>query len=256
MSQLFRLKKFIGYHWKAKTKYYLHSPFVYQFYLNVLEGTADENLDSIHLLREKLQTDYSIIEIEDYGTGKSSSSISVLEADVAVRRKYGVLLYRLVKYFKPQNILELGTSIGISSSYLAAANPKVRIVSLEGSDKLSELARRNHSAINIQNVEVVSGNFDVLLPAVLDKIPVIDFGFFDGNHRKTATLKYFEQCVIKTNENSVFVFDDISRDKEMSEAWEAVKAHQKVTLTLEVFPFGICFFRKGKLAKENFVLRY
>lgn len=257
MNEIFRLRKYFEYQWKAKTKYYLHSPFVYQFYLNVLEGEDDENIRSIHSLREKLRSNNSLIKIEDYGIGESSSqTISYLEKNISVQKKYGELLYRLVKYFKSQNIIELGTSIGISSSYLALANPNAKVISLEGSSTPIELAKQHHALLGIGNIELISGNFNETLPALLKKITTPDLIFFDGNHRKDATLKYFQECLNHISENSVFVFDDIYWSKEMSEAWTEIVQHPQVTLTLNIFQFGICFFRKEKIAKENFVLRY
>ncbi len=257
MIFLYRLFQFLKYQRKASTKYYLHSPFVYQFYLNVLEGEVEKEVAQINLLRIKLRNDIREIEIEDFGTAKSAKrKITELEKKVAVKEKYGLLLFRIVKYFQPKNILELGTNIGISSSYTALANPSAKIISLEGSKNLIQEAKKNHASLNISNTEFISGNFDDTLLHALQKFSSVDLILFDGNHTNAATLKYFEQCLPYANENSVFIFDDIYYCSEMTEAWEAIKQHPQITLTLDVYQFGICFFRKEKLAKENFVLRY
>ena len=257
MNKLFQAKIFLWYLFNAKTKYYLHSPFVYQFYLNVLEGEIDAPLQSISLLRNNLRTNHSLLQITDFGTGiLNHTSVSNLEAKVAVREKYGTLLYRLIKCFQPKNILEIGTSIGLSSAYMALANLNAKIISLEGSLEVAQTAKQNHVSLQIKNVEVVDGNFDETLSSSLQKLTSVDLVFFDGNHTKKATLNYFNQCLQKANEHSVFVFDDIYWRKEMREAWEEIKQHSQITLTLDVYQFGICFFRKEKLAKENFVLWY
>jgi predicted O-methyltransferase YrrM len=257
MNQFFRLKYFLNYQWRAKTKYYLHSPFVYQFYLNVLEGHDDENLKSIRALRKELSTNHATVSVTDFGTGPNSAlTISVLADIVAVRPKYGRLLYRLVKYFNPENILELGTSIGLSSAYMALANKHTAITSLEGSPSLIEVAKDNHAALGIQNTHIYQGNFDELLPVILQNKSSLGLVFFDGNHRKQATLNYFTQCLEKATPDSIFIFDDIHWSEEMHEAWTEIKAHPQITLTLDVFQFGICFFKKEKLAKEEFILRY
>jgi predicted O-methyltransferase YrrM len=256
MNEFLRFKYFITYQWQAKTKYYLHSPFVYQFYLNVLERADDEPLNTIHALRQKLGNDNATVEIKDLGTGQASSkTIAAIERHVVVRKKYGGLLYRLVKYFKPQQILELGTSIGISSSYMALANERAIITSLEGAPGLIEIAKKNHTALGIKNVTIVEGDFNETLPAFLKTQSSLGLVFFDGNHSKEATLQYFNLCLEKANTESVFVFDDIHWSADMNEAWSEIKAHQQITLALDVFQFGICFFRKEKLAKEEFVLR-
>lgn len=257
MNAFFRLKEFLKYQQRAKTKYYLHSPFVYQFFLNVLEGKEDEALKKISSMRKNLRNDNRIISLSDFGTGNSSSQkISTLEKKVAVRKKYGALLYHLVKYFQPSTILELGTSIGLSSSYIALANPNAKIISLEASAQLIDEAKKNHHTLRIKNAKIISGEFDASLPKAFGEFSTLDFTFFDGNHKKEATLKYFEQCLLKANEHSVFVFDDIYWSEEMRSAWEEIKLHPSVTLTIDVFQFGICFFRREKLAKENFMLRY
>ena len=257
MNEFLRFKYFINYQWRAKTKYYLHSPFVYQFYLNVLEGTDDKQLQAIGKLRRKLSSNNATIHIKDLGTGNSNSkTISAIEGKVAVRKKYGRLLYRLVKYFKPGYILELGTSIGLSSCYLASADEKAQVISLEGAAELIDAAKRNYNELGIRNVSNHEGHFDVLLPRILKDMPKLDLVFFDGNHQKEATLKYFALCLEKAHAETIFIFDDIYWSREMNEAWTEIKNNQQITLALDVFQFGICFLRKEKLAKEEFVLRY
>lgn len=257
MNFLFRFQQYIRYQWKSKTKYYLHSPFVYQFYLKVFEGNQDKQLQSIYAFRKGLRDNLSSIVVEDFGTGKSlSRTIAELECKVAVKEKYGELLYRLVKHFEPAIIVEIGTSIGISSAYMALANPSAKIISLEGSGNLIAKAKQNHVELGIKNIEIIQGNFDETLSSSLHKLSTADLILFDGNHTRAATLQYFHQCLTYVNEKSVFVFDDIYWSKEMNETWEEIKQHPQVTLTIDVYQFGICFFRKEKLAKENFVLRY
>jgi predicted O-methyltransferase YrrM len=257
MNPILRLKYFLNYQWRAKTKYYLHSPLVYQFYLNVLEGHEDAPLKSIGALRKQLHNNKTAINITDLGTGNlTTKTICDIESNVAVRPKYGRLLYRLVKYFQTANIVELGTAIGLSSAYMALANPQAAIISLEGSASLINIAKTNHAALGIQNVAIYQGNFNDILPSVLKQHSHLGLVFFDGNHRKQATLQYFNLCLEKATPDSIFIFDDIHWSEEMNAAWAEIKAHPQITLSLDVFQFGICFFKKEKLAKEEFILRY
>lgn len=256
MSVLFRLKKYLAYQWQGQTKYYIHSPFVYRFFLNVLEN-SEHSLAAIEKLRADLQQNTSPIHLTDYGTKRERPvTIAQLEKQVAVHAKYGRLLYSLTKYLKPNNILELGTSIGLSSSYLKLGHPSAHLLSLEGSDTLIDVAHKNHRALNITGIEVIQGEFSRTLPAAINKLQTLDLVFFDGNHQKEATLNYFKQCLPYADDNSVFVFDDIYWSEGMAKAWEEIKQHPQVTLTIDVYQFGICFFRKDKMAKEDFVLRY
>jgi len=258
MNLLFRVQNYLKYLFHAKTKYYLHSPFVYQFYLNVLEGESDSALESLSLLRTRLKENSSIINASDFGTGKEFvKTISKIESQISVRHKYGTLLYRLVNYFQPSSIFEIGTSIGLSSSYMAlGSNNNAKIITLEGSEDIATLARHNHISLGVNNIQIVTGNFNQTVSPALKNFETVDFVFFDGNHTKQATINYFHQCLSYSNENSIFLFDDIYWNKEMSEAWEEIKQDENVTLTIDVYQFGICFFRNEKLAKENFVLWY
>lgn len=258
MKLLFQLKHFLLYQWHSQTKYYIHSPFVYQFYLHVLEGDVDHKLMPLIRLRNQLASDNTSVTIDDLGTGNSrTTSVADIVNRIAVKHKYGKLLYRLVRYFyqSPINIVELGTSVGISSSYMALAAPDARVITLEGAKAIAEVAKQNHQQLGLYNIHVFEGNFDNLLPELLESIHMVGLVFFDGNHTEEATMQYFEWCVAKADENSIFVFDDIYWSEGMYAAWQRIKQDQRITLTIDVYQFGICFFKKGK-TKEDFMLRY
>lgn len=257
MRVVYRAIKFVEYLLRAKSKYYLHSPFVYQFYLQVLEGDCNKQIDSITTLRKTLRANTTKLLLNDFGTGKATEkTISCIEQNVSIRPKYGLLLFRLVQHFKPRYILEIGTSIGISSSYMALAAPHATVFSLEGSPALIQVAKQNYNKLKLSNVHLKEGDFDKTITKILPQMPVLDLVFFDGNHTQQATIKYFEECMQYAGEQSVFVFDDIYWSREMTAAWEIIRQHPAVTLTIDVYQFGICFFRKDKLAKEHFVLWY
>ena len=257
MSRFYRLVKFIQYRYKAKTKYYLHSPFIFRFYLDILEGKDDELLSAVKALRERWQKDDSELPVQDFGTGQSiNRKISELVGKVAVRHKYGQVLYRMVRHFVPKSILEIGTSLGLSSAYMALAAKDAKVVTLEGSPSLSLKAQSLHQQLGIGNTTFITGNFDETLPEVLNQMDRLDFVFFDGNHTKQATLNYFLQCLPKAHADTVFMFDDIYWSEGMTEAWEQIKKHEAVKLSIDIYQFGIVFFKKEKLAKEDFMLLY
>lgn len=240
----------------AKTKYYLHSPFVYRFYLNVLEGKPPLPLNAVVQLHQQLKADNTVLQLTDYGTGNQTArSVADIAAHVAIKPKYGLLLYRLVSYLKPVHILELGTSLGLSSAYMAAAGG-VSVTTLEGSPSIAQAAGNNHTQLGLNNIEIITGRFEDTLPALLKKLPALDLVFFDGNHTEEATLAYFEQCMPYINEHTIFVFDDIYWSPGMYNAWQKIKSDPRVRLTIDVYQFGICFFNKEKLAKEDFTLLY
>lgn len=250
----YKLASYGKYLLHAKTKYYLHSPFVYQFYLNVLEGKM--SAPSIEALRKALCRNKETISFFDYGKGGMLTTRSV--GDMAKRSsvscKYGKLLLNLVHHYQPQKVLELGTNLGLSTAYIALGNRKAGVVTIEGSDALSNLAQQNIDRLGIENVCFVKGNFDAALEGALQEMKKVDMVFFDGNHFKNPTLKYFETCLPYSHSQSIFVFDDIHWSREMNEAWEDIKAHPKVSLSIELYRMGIVFFNKQKLKKEHFIL--
>jgi predicted O-methyltransferase YrrM len=173
----------------------------------------------------------------------------------SVSRKYGRLLFRLAKNFGPVSILELGTSLGISSSYLALGNPEGTVTTIEGCEETAAFAKKNFEAIHLANVRIINSRFEDVLSYLLPEIGVLGMVFFDGNHRKEATLSYFHQCLPFIRDDSVFIFDDIHWSEEMEEAWRQIREHESVKVTVDLFRMGLVFFREG-LSKEDFILRF
>lgn len=259
-------RKYAWYYLNAKTKHGVHSPFVFDIVTKVFE---DKEVYSeyalIENLRQGLLNNRLSTEIEDFGAGGDSNRISQRRvSDIAARSakpaKWGKLLFRLCRYFEVKDMVEFGTSLGISTAYQAFGAKKsedpIHFVSLEGSQNLVELATINFNDLGIQDsIELVQGNFDDTLGEVLQNFQKIDYVFLDGNHRKEPTLRYFEQLLLKAHNDTVFIFDDINWSNEMSEAWEAIKAHPKVTVSIDLFYIGIVFIRQEQV-KEHFMIRF
>lgn len=258
INTIHRLKEFLKYQQNAKSKYYLHSPFVYQFYLHILEGVPDTEIQNINKLRNKLLHTYDKIVIEDLGTlpGIKERKISSLASKASIPERYGIVLYRLVKHFKPAVILELGTCLGLGTTYLAAGAPISAVTTLEGSRTLAEYAVNNFAELKLNNIQSIQGNFDDTIGAVLDDLAQIDLAFVDGNHRYEPTMRYFHMLMEKANENTILIFDDIYWSTEMTRAWQEIKKDPRITLTIDIYRFGIAFMQHDKLAKEDFILRY
>ena len=219
----------------------VHSPFVFELLMSTIynkkEFYAYQEIESIR--QEMLQLDKPVNCI-DLGAGslvhnKSSRSVRSIAASAAKPPKFAQLLFRLVDHFQPGNVLELGTSLGISTSYMAAARSKAKIFTIEGCDEVAAIAKQNFKKAAFGNIYQTIGNFDNELPGILKEMEQVDLVFFDGNHRKEPTLNYFSQCLEKAVETSVFIFDDIHWSSEMTEAWEEIKKNKKVTVTLDLF---------------------
>lgn len=261
MNKINFLIRYIKYRLIAKTKFDIHSPFVYNLLLNVIyDKSPKSDYKSVEELRLKLLKNNTLIEVNDLGAGSTrintkSKTIADITFNSSKSEKYAQLLYRLVKFFKPANILELGTSMGISSLYMSKANPEAEIITIEGCGEIAKIAKQNFKILNVLNIKQIIGNFDIQLPELLMKSKKIDFVFFDGNHRKEPTLNYFNQCLKYKHSNSIFIFDDIHWSEEMEEAWDEIKINQEVTLTIDLFFIGLVFFRKES-TKENFLLKF
>jgi predicted O-methyltransferase YrrM len=253
--------RFLCYRFVARNEYSLHSPFVYNLYSSILKDkTPYYGFDSIESIRAKMLLSEETLEVTDFGTGGIHARLKKLSLKYIAKhfvksRKYGQLLFRLVNTFRSENILELGTSLGISTMYLALPKSKSRVFTIEGCANTAGIARKNFNQLHAQNIEQVVGEFSDVLPEVLKKMQSLDFVYFDGNHCKEATLSYFEQCLTRHTEDSVFVFDDIHWSGDMQEAWKVIQQNEKVTLTIDVFFMGIVFFR-NELHKQHFTLQF
>ena len=260
---LFQLKSFLQYKLKAINVHHLHSPFAYELVRDVVNDKKHyPDYKTIDHLRHKFKNNLTEVKVTDFGSGageKLSSenykSVESIYRNNSIRSKYGKLLYRLIKQLQPNYILELGTSLGISTSYLSLAAPESKIITIEGSKGIVEKAEEYFAKLNLKNITLEIGNFDSILDKILNEIPQLDFAFIDGNHRKDPTIKYFEACLKKSHNDTVLIFDDIHWSKDMNEAWNIIQSHPQVTLTLDLFQFGIVFFKK-ELSKQDFIISY
>jgi predicted O-methyltransferase YrrM len=154
------------------------------------------------------------------------------------------MLFHLVRQAKPKRCIEMGTCVGISAAYIASAlrinGEGGRLITLEGSDGLAQVARRNLDSLAMDNVEVRVGRFqEVLTPALQTQQPV-NFIFVDGHHDERATMNYFEQVTPYLASNALVIFDDIRWSDGMARAWNAIRNDPRVLRSLSVGDFGVC----------------
>ena len=261
MFNLQLVKGYVKHRFQAKTRHGVHSPFVYSLIDEVIYDFRDKPLyEQIEALRADLLHDERLLTITDLGAGSYVSNnkqkpVKQLAKSALKPAKLAQLIYRLAHRFAPESVLELGTCLGLTTSYLAMAVPSARVVSIEGCPETAAMASENLARLGIHNADIKVGNFDHLFPELMRQTDRLDFLFIDGNHRKSATLEYFQQSLPKVHESSVLIFDDIYWSKGMQEAWQQIKEHPQVTLTIDLFWIGLVFFRKGQ-AKEHFKVKY
>lgn len=255
------VKGYIHHRLQAKTRHGVHSPFVYKLVdETIYDFHAKPEYSKIEDLRAGLLQDERFITVTDLGAGShinnnKQKQVKQIAKNALKPARLAQLIHRLAQRFAPDTIVELGTCLGLTTAYLASAIPSAKVISIEGCPETAKIAAENLQKLHVNNAELKVGNFDELYPEVLSTINQIDFVFVDGNHRKSATLDYFEQALPKVHTDSVMIFDDIYWSQGMQEAWQQIKAHPQVTLTIDLFWIGLVFFRKGQ-AKEHFKIKY
>ena len=240
----------------------IHSPFVYELVTNVLNDRGNYYCyEPVEALRRNMLARTDAVQVADLGAGSRKGTLSERKvADIARHAlkpvKYGQLLFRLANYFKYKHIVELGTSLGITTCYLACSNHAAKVYTLEGVTGIAAIARQNFQHLGLNNVDLVEGNFDATLQHVLNKAGRLDMAYIDGNHRLEPTLRYFQQMKPFLHSKSMVVFDDIHWSAEMEQAWEKVQADPQVSLTIDLFFIGLVFFDTAFKAKQKVSIRF
>ena len=261
LSRAYQGVRYLAYWLRAVDQYSLQAPFIFNFYNEVvLDKRSFHAFDEIEKLRADLFKNHRKIRILDLGSGSIASHklerpISHIAKYSSSNPKFSAFLYRLIIHTQPKNILELGTSFGLNTLYMAKANPKIPVTTLEGCPSTMEVAKANFEQLKAWNIQATLGNIDTTLPATLDNLSALDLVYFDANHTKEATLRYFFQCLPKAHAQTIFIFDDIHLSKEMSEAWRNIQDHESVAISLDIFDAGIVFFQKG-ISKEKYILEF
>lgn len=258
---LFQLLAYLRFWLRSGNAHGLHSPFVFGLYTSAVRHPGTYGAyGAIEAHRQQLLGSPVSISVTDLGAGSHTGAgqqrrVADIARTAAKPAHLAQLLFRLVNYFRPATVLELGTSLGLTTAYLAAADSRHPVTTFEGCPNVAAVARETFAALSISNVRIVEGNIDDTLAPALAALPApVDFVFFDGNHRYEPTLRYFELCRAHRTDESVFVFDDIHWSEEMERAWEAIKIHPDVTVTVDLFYIGLVFFRKNQ-PKQHFSLR-
>ena len=252
--------KYLQYYWRARTRYGMHSPFVYELVENTVEDSRTfYAFPIIEGLRRLLLRDDTQITITDHGAGSKVESgtrrkVSSLARHSAISPATGRLLFRLVHFTKPATLLELGTSLGLSTAYQAAAALQSAMITIEGCPETAALARQHFQQLNLPNVRLLDGTFREKLPEALRELKRLDYLYLDGDHRRGASLEYFELCLPYAHAGSVFAIADIHWSGEMERAWGEMRRHPRVSLSVDLFHVGLLFFRKKQREKEHFTV--
>jgi predicted O-methyltransferase YrrM len=252
------IKAYLKFIWNSKNEHGVHSPFVFDLVTKCFYNKKSKPEYSVlKSYRTSLLENKNSIEVTDFGAGSrvfksNKRQVSKIAQTAGISSKRAELLYRIVHYFQPESIIEIGTSLGLATSALSLGNPKAKITTLEGCENTLGIAKSQLEKFNFSNIEYVTTEFSSYLSDALHS--TFDLIYFDGNHQKQATLDYFELLLPTITNESIWIFDDIHWSADMEEAWEIIKNNEKVIVTIETFQWGILFFRTEQ-RKEHFVIR-
>lgn len=256
---LFRIKSYISFIRNASASIGTGSLFVSELVTQCFSAkTPTQQIRTYQNFRKRLSENTTTIHVSDFGAGskvfKSNERVvSKIAKHAGISSRRAELLIRITAYFKPQHILEIGTSLGLGTAALYLGNPNANIVTLEGCPETAAIAQQQFEQFNFKTINTLVGNFKDTLPKALTQT-TYDLVYFDGNHQKEATLNYFEMCLSTAHNDTIFIFDDIHWSKEMAAAWDSITAHPRVTTTIDTFQWGFVFFTK-ELPKQKLTLR-
>lgn len=255
---LYLLKSYLKFSLKSTNEHGVHSPFVYDLLINCFYDKSEyDDYNKIEKFRSNLYSSNEIIEVEDFGAGSKKFTsnrrkVSEMAKVAGSSIKESKLLYRIAKYFNSQSILELGTSLGISSYTFSLTSKNTRVTTVEGSKSIFEFNRDNFKNYK-QNIDFKNYLFNKYLETI-EEDKKFDLIFIDGNHTYEATIRYFETLKNHIHNGSVIIFDDIHWSKGMNNAWKEIIKDEMVSATIDTFYFGMVFFRK-ELSKEHFTVK-
>ena len=247
----------------------VHSPYLFEWVRMVM---SDKNAyyvwSDIENVRARMLKSEDVVEFVDYGSGlrrlgeeaRDKRKVRNIAKGSLAEAKYARMLFRLVNwlghYLRDKTnglkIVELGTSLGITTAYLASVDSRDRVVTYEGCEVVSNIARENWNRLGLNNIECKVGEIDV---CVLSKdINVLDIAFIDANHTHDATLAYFDILARKVHQKSVLVIDDIHHSEEMELAWNKICKDERITSTIDLYQMGLVFFDKNYW-RRNYIMR-
>jgi len=257
---LYQLLAYIKYWLLSVDEHSLHSPFLYKCYTEVVKSKSNTRDPAIEELRKQLLRNDTIVEIEEMGAGSrvnssNSRKISEIAKHSATPTRFSLLLLRIIQQYDFKGIVELGTSLGLNTAYLAKSNEEVKVTTFEGSGTIAGLANQHFEQLGLSNIEVVIGNIDQTLETWLATASPIDLAYLDANHRYEPTIRYFELLLPKINQQGMIILDDIHWSKEMNLAWNELKNHPQVSLSIDLFEGGILFLNP-EIPKDQYILSF
>ena len=241
----------------------VHSPFVFDFIVHVLKGKQmnAQGFKHIEAKRKELEHSNLVLDVLDLGAGSSSGkknqrTVSSIAKRAAKPSRFARLFYRIIQYYQIDSVLELGTSLGLTTRYLSIAAPNYGVISIEGAPAIAQFTSKSLVEEGVDNTTILTGDFKDHLSGVLASMKGRKLVFFDGNHQYQPTLDYFHAALEVITDADILIFDDIHWSQDMEKAWSEIRNNEKVSCTIDLFFIGIVFFRKEFKEKLDFAIRF
>jgi predicted O-methyltransferase YrrM len=255
VTGLYAIRSYITHWLDAVDDHSIHSPFFYELFQVIQDKNEVWGADEIESVRTKLLNNPFPIEVTALGSTPRPASGKEKLSEIATKSlappELAQLYARIIKHFKAETIIELGTSLGLTTLYLALRN-EAQVVTLEGNKAVADIAITNFEFFDKKNITVIHGNIDNTLKEAMFNMRRVDFALIDANHRYEPTMRYFDLVSKRVKEKSIVIIDDIHRSAEMAKAWEEIRKHELVYGSIDLFRCGILFFEPS-LGKQHFV---
>lgn len=255
-----RLPLYIRYFLTVVDEHSLQAPFIYDFYTTIRQRvqTSGEEYADIEAIRWSLQHSHETVEGIDFGAGSllgksSKNKISAIARSGISSTGECLVKMHLLALTEKRSCLELGTSLGISTAYLARAMPKGHVVTIEGNAGLCRIAQNVWEELNLQKIVLYQSEISEVLPEIIQKYAPFDFVVMDANHRSEAMLRYFNLLLPALNREAIIYVDDIRWSANMYRAWRTVSADSRVSVSIETLKFGLLIFKPG-IQGQHYVL--
>lgn len=235
----------------------VHSPFAFSFITKVIDERAAYYCeDDIELTRKKISyPDQTFYLPAAKGEEEQARSIHEILKKMAIKPKNGALLMRMTNYFKPRNILQVGETAGFSTLYLSSYSSDVQVVVLEEHAGRASLCRAVFEKHKASNIHLREGAYYDTLPIALSEAGMVDFVYLDFLNSPELNTYVIEQCLPHLHDKSVLVVAGIKTSKEKKEFWKHLCFRPEISVTVDVYEFGIAFFDK-KLHKRNYIVSF
>lgn len=241
---LFRIGSYMRHYLRSiisKRGYGIHSPFAFNLVTNIINVDDPCYYYCFHKI-EKLRSSISRKKKQIFRLNNRSTSLGRIAQTSASPTKDGQRLMRLAVHMRARKVIELGTSLGFGTAYLACSNSKASISTIDYEQEIQENAKKHIAKLEIENVTFINDRFSNALPKLLEEFQQVDLIFFDGDHRGKATEDYFNIALPYTHAHSVFIFHDIHWSKDMYKSWLKITQNPQVSISIECYNLGIVFF--------------